>query len=42
MAGSKRDARYWLIYDNVKAKHSDWTISKIHAVAGAIWRNSAA
>ena len=38
---NKRDSRYWLIYNNVKAKHTDWAVEKVHAVAGAIWRKCA-
>ena len=36
-----RDDRYWLIYQNVREKNPKWTVRKVHAVAGAIWRKSA-
>jgi hypothetical protein len=36
-----RNERYWYIYQNVKDKHPEWTVRKIHAVAGAIFRKTA-
>lgn len=38
----KRDTLYWLIYNNVKAKHEDWPVSKLHAVTNAMYKKQAA
>jgi len=31
-----RDALYWVIYNNTKAKHQDWGVSQLHAVTAQL------
>ena len=35
----ERDALYWTMYRNIKSKHPDWDVKKLHAVAGQMRRN---
>lgn len=31
-----RDALYWVIYNNTKAKHPAWRVSQLHAVTSQL------
>lgn len=31
-----RDALYWNIYNNIKAKHPTWRVNQLHAVAAQL------
>lgn len=36
-----RDNKYWVCYNNMKQKHPEWSINRLHAATAAMIRKAA-